>query len=146
MKLNSLTLVFVAILALAIPTACKKPTVDAAPSVAAALAQNMIGTWVHVGTPGHVREIPEKGQRLKMRTGTHWALTRADSETGLVVEHFGGTYTMNGDEYVETQTFGDATWMKDNGTSWTFKVKVEGDTMTQIGVGNPYTEVWKRAK
>ena len=25
-------------------------------------------------------------------------------------------------------------------------VKVEGDTMTQIGIGNPYTEVWKRVK
>jgi hypothetical protein len=27
----------------------------------------------------------------------------------------------------------------------TFKIKVEGDTYTQIGVGNPYNEVWKRA-
>jgi hypothetical protein len=63
-----------------------------------------------------------------------------------VIEQFGGTYTLNGNEYVETQQYGDATWMKDNGKSFKFTVKVEGDTMTQIGIDNPYTEVWKRAK
>jgi hypothetical protein len=55
-------------------------------------------------------------------------------------------YTLNGNEYVETQEYADATWIGENGQSWKFKVKVEGDTMTQIGIGNPYTEVWKRAK
>jgi hypothetical protein len=113
--------------------------------VASQLAKDMIGTWVHVGRPGQVTEVPETGGRLKFRTGAHWTLTHADP-TGLVTEHFGGTYTLNGDEYVETQDYGDATWMKDNGKSFKFKVKVEGDTMTQIGIGNPYTEVWKRAK
>ena len=85
------------------------------------------------------------GQRLKFRTGNHWNLTHAD-EAGFVVEHFGGTYTLQGNEYTETQDYGDETWMKDNGKSFKFTVKVEGDTMTQIGVGNPYNEVWKRAK
>jgi hypothetical protein len=27
-----------------------------------------------------------------------------------------------------------------------FKIKVEGETLTQTGIGNPFTEVWKRAK
>jgi hypothetical protein len=32
--------------------------------------------------------------------------------------------------------------------TWTFKfkIKVEGDTFTQTGMDNPYTQVWKRAK
>ena len=64
----------------------------------------------------------------------------------MVIEQFGGTYTLNGNEYVETQEYADATWLKDNGKSFKFTVKVQGDTMTQIGIGNPYTEVWKRAK
>jgi hypothetical protein len=34
--------------------------------------------------------------------------------------------------------------MKDNGKCFKFMVKVEGDTMTQFGLDNPYTEVWKR--
>src|SRR5262245_14263821 len=142
-----LTAVF-ACLALAFPIACRKASSDdksAAAPVPSQLAKDMIGTWVHVGRPGQVMEAPETGGRLKFRTGAHWTLTRADA-TGLVTEHFGGTYTLNGDEYVETQDYGDATWMKDNGKSFKFKVKVESDTMTQIGIGNPYTEVWKRAK
>ena len=132
-----------------IPLACQKASLDDKPAAAVApsqLAQDMIGTWIHVGSPGHVIEAPATGQRLKFRTDRHWNLTRADPDTGLVTEHFGGTYTLNGDEYVETQDYGDATWMKDNGKSFKFTVKVEGDTMTQIGIGNPYTEVWKRAK
>ena len=110
------------------------------------LAKQMIGTWVFVGTPGHVSAPPAKGGRYKSRTGTHWSITAAAAETGLVTEHFGGTYKMNGDEYIETQHFADNTWLHDNGKSWTFKVKIEGDLMTQIGVGNPYTEVWQRVR
>ena len=137
------------LLALTLPTACRKANLEDKPSAAVAssqLAQDMIGTWVHVGRPGQVGEVPARGGRFKLRTGAHWTLTRADPNTGLVMEHFGGTYTLHGNEYVETQDYGDATWMKDNGESFKFTVKVEGDTMTQIGIGNPYTEVWKRAK
>jgi hypothetical protein len=139
------------LVALTLPTACRptnqnhQPTADATP-LASQLANDMIGAWVHVGTPGQVTDAPATGGRLKFRTGQHWTLTHADRDTGLVVEHFGGTYTLNGNEYVETQDYGDSTWMKDNGKSFKFTVKVEGDTMTQIGIGNPYTEVWKRAK
>src|SRR5262245_13548965 len=138
----------VTFLALTFFIACRKASSDdqpAAAPVSSQLSKDMIGTWVHVGRPGQVMEAPETGGAFKFRTGAHWTLTHADA-TGLVTEHFGGTYTLNGDEYVETQDYGDATWMKDNGKSFKFKVKVEGDTMTQIGIGNPYTEVWKRAK
>ena len=53
---------------------------------------------------------------------------------------------MKGNEYVETQAYADETWLHDNGKSFKFIVKIEGDLMTQIGVGNPYNEVWKRVK
>ena len=106
----------------------------------------MVGTWVHVGQPGNVHEAPAEGRRLKFRTGKHWTLVRADPTTGLVVEQFGGTYTLNGSRYVETQEYADAKWVGDNGKSFSYNVKVEGDTMTQLGVDNPYNEVWIRAK
>ena len=106
----------------------------------------MIGTWVHVGSPGQLTEVPLKGGRLKSRTGTHWILTTADQDTGLIKEVFGGTYTVQGDQYVETQIFANDVWLHDNGQSWRFTASVEGDFMTQIGIGNPYTEVWKRVK
>jgi hypothetical protein len=107
------------------------------------LAQQMIGTWVHVGAPGRVGQIPAKGGRFKTRDGDHWNLTVVDPG-GLVTENFGGTYTLNGDEYIETQRYGTEQWIQDNGKSFKFKVSVEGDTMTQFGVDNPFTEVWKR--
>jgi hypothetical protein len=106
----------------------------------------MIGTWVMVGTPGKVSEAPEQGGRFKYRTGTHWIVISVDGNTGLVTENFGGTYTMEGDEYIETQDYADYRWKGDNGKSFTFKVKVEGDVMTQLGVGNGYNEVWKRVQ
>ncbi|PYI82867.1 MAG: hypothetical protein DME26_16275 [Verrucomicrobia bacterium] len=137
------------LLALTIPMACKRTNLDDKPAAAveaSQLAKDMIGAWVHVGQPGSVREVPAEGGRFKFRTGRHWNLTQADPATGLVIEQFGGTYTLNGNEYVETQEYADATWLKDNGKSFKFTVKVQGDTMTQIGIGNPYTEVWKRAK
>lgn len=117
------------------------------PALAAAnLAQEMVGTWVMVGSPGQVREAPTNGGRFKYRTGTHWVVIGVEPDTGLVTENFGGTYTMNGDEYVETQNYADETWLRDNGKSFTFRVKIEGDLMTQIGIGNGYNEVWKRVK
>jgi hypothetical protein len=136
------------VFALLLTTGCKKAASEIkATEVAASptLAQDMIGTWVFVGRPGQVFEAPRVSPRLKLRTGNHWTLTHAD-ESGLVVAHFGGTYTLTNNEYVETQVYGDETWMKDNGHSCKFLVKVEGDTMTQFGVDNPYTEVWKRVK
>jgi hypothetical protein len=133
----------------AIPTplfvlrAADKPAAAAAPSQ---LAKDMMGTWVLVGKPGNVREAPESGGRLKFRTGRHWAMTQANPDTGLVVMHDGGTYALDGDRYVETLEYANSSTAGDIGKSFMFTVKVEGDTMTQTGIGNPYTEVWKRLK
>ena len=111
----------------------------------ARLEQEMIGTWVHVGVPGRVGETPAPGDggRFKTRDGSHWNLTVVD-DTGLVRENFGGTYTMKGDEYVETQHYATEQWIQDNEKSFRFRVTVDGDTMTQYGLDNPFTEVWKR--
>jgi hypothetical protein len=137
------------LLAFGLTPACKRSAPENTPTASndpSQLATAMIGAWVHVGQPGNVHEPPIAGQRLKFRTGKHWTLVRADPTTGLVVEQFGGTYTLKGTEYVETQQYADERWIKDNGKSFKFTVKVEGDTMTQLGMDNPYNEIWKRAK
>jgi len=110
------------------------------------LAKDLIGTWVMVGTPDKIGEVPETGGRLKFRTGKHWNITEADPTSGEVTFHHGGTYTLDGDEYVETVKYALANNKEIINQQFKFKVKVEGDTYTQIGIGNPYTEVWKRAK
>ena len=154
MKTNPMTQRFIraavfCLLALAIPMAlfvlraAEKPAPAAAPSQ---LARDMMGTWVLVGKPGKVGEAPETGGRLKFRTGRHWTMTQANPDTGLTVMHDGGTYTLDGDKYVETIEYANQSTANDIGKSFMFTVKVEGNTMTQIGVGNPYTEVWKRLK
>jgi hypothetical protein len=144
------------LLALAVPTAlfvlhaadkpasaADKPAQTPAPPQ---LARDMMGTWVLVGKPGKVGEPPAAGGRLKFRTGRHWTMTQANPDTGLTVMHDGGTYTLDGDKYVETIEYANQSTANDIGKSFMFTVKVEGDTMTQTGIGNPYTEVWKRLK
>jgi hypothetical protein len=109
------------------------------------LAKDLIGTWVLVGTPDKIGEAPKSGARLKFITGRHWVVTQADPETGKVLFHHGGTYTLDGDNYAETVDYANENTADLIKKTLKFKIKVERNTYTQIGVGNPYSEVWKRA-
>src|SRR5262249_58667257 len=119
-----------------------QPKTDASPSP---LAKGLIGTWDFAGTPDKEEEPPAKGGRLKFITGKHWTLTHYD-EAGKVTLHQGGTCTIDGDEYTETVNYANESTAENIGKSFKFKVKLEGDKYTQTGLGNPYTEVWRRAK
>jgi hypothetical protein len=110
------------------------------------LARDLMGTWVLVGTPDKIEEAPKSGGRLKFITGKHWVVTEAEPETGKVVFHHGGTYTLDGDTYAETVEYATENTADLIKKTLKFKIKVEGNTYTQIGDGNPYSEVWKRAK
>jgi hypothetical protein len=121
--------------------AAERPSAAAEP-VALALE----GIWVHVGTPARVHPVPESGGRLKFRINGHWTYTHADPATGEVKEHFGGIYRVQGDEYAETIDYSADPDDPELRSTLKFKVKIEGDVMTQTGVGNPYTEVWKRVR
>jgi hypothetical protein len=110
------------------------------------LAKNLIGTWILVGTPDNIQEAPKTGGRLKFLTGKHWTITQADPETGVTVFHHGGTYTLIGDEHAETVEYANDSTKDLIKQTFKFTMKVEGDTLTQVGIGNPWTEVWKRLK
>ncbi|OWK45007.1 hypothetical protein FRUB_01338 [Fimbriiglobus ruber] len=111
------------------------------------LAKNLIGTWVLVGTPDKVGEVPKAGGRLKFFTGKHWIITQAAPDTGKVIFHHGGTYTLDGDIYAGTIEYANESTAELIKKTHKFKIKVEGDTYTQIAVdGNPFSEVWKRVK
>ena len=112
----------------------------------AQLAKDLIGTWILVGEPGKVEEPPASGGRLKFFTGWHWIITQADPKTGVTIYHHGGTYTLNGNEYAETVEYANESTSNLIKQTFKFTIKVEGDTMTQVGIGNPWTEVWKRVK
>ena len=110
------------------------------------LGRNLLGTWILVGEPGKVAEAPASGGRLKFFTGRLWTITQADPKTGVTIFHHGGSYTLNGDEYVETVEYANESTKELIKQTFKFTIKVEGDTLTQTGIGNSYNEVWKRIK
>jgi uncharacterized protein (TIGR03067 family) len=107
--------------------------------------RELVGTWVLIGTPGDVGPVPAEGGRLKTLTDTHWSITQTDPKNGVVVFHHGGTYTLEGNQYVENIEFANANTKDLIGTSSRFTIKLEDDALTLIGIGNPWREVWKRA-
>lgn len=107
------------------------------------LRLSLLGAWGFAGRPGEVYE-PEPGGQVKFWGLRHWAVTQWDPETGEVRFHHGGTYTLDGDKYVERVTFAGENIADMIGEEYRFTITVEGDTFTQIGDGNDYNEVWKR--
>lgn len=106
----------------------------------------MAGQWVLVGEPGNTTEAPSSGGRLKFFAGNAWVMTQADATTGVVIFHHGGTFTLDGDKYAETIEYTNESTKELIRQTFKFTLKVEGDTLTQVGIGNPWTEVWKRVK
>ncbi len=68
------------------------------------LRQSLLGAWVLLGKPGTKNE-PTDGARMKFWGRGHWLITQADPQTGKVIFHHGGTYTLDGDKYEETIAF-----------------------------------------
>lgn len=62
----------------------------------------------------------------------------------MVFFHHGGTYTLDGDEYEETVTFANENTKHMIDTKLKFKISVDGDRYTQVGIGNSFTEEWER--
>jgi hypothetical protein len=107
------------------------------------LAADLIGTWQLVGTPDDAQEMPVNS--FKFFTGKHWCVTYHD-ENGNVEYHHGGTYTIDGDQYAETIKYATNQTAGLIGQTMKFKIKMEDGKFTQIGDGNPYNEIWRRAK
>ena len=108
--------------------------------------ESLVGTWVLAGEPGNAEESPQTGSRLLHLTGKHWVITQPDPSTGVTVFHHGGTYTLDGNEYAETVLYANQNTADLIKQTFKFTVKVEGDTLTKVGIGNPWSEVWKRVK
>jgi len=86
---------------------------------------------------------------LKFITPTHFIWTHFDPKTKKIGNSMGGTYTCEGDTYIETPQFayeGMETYL---GKAQKFTVKIEGDKLTQSGElsdGLKIQEIWKRVK
>ncbi|MEO8498735.1 MAG: hypothetical protein ABI614_27040 [Planctomycetota bacterium] len=139
--------IFVLIVAMScVATAIIQNAIVAAQNAAADapdLHNRLVGAWILRGKPDAIIE-PKPGARMKFFSDHHWLITEADPETGKVIWHHGGTYTLDGNKLVTKTTFANESTMHMIGSEHRFTVKVDGDTYTQIGEGNPWTEVWKR--
>jgi beta-lactamase regulating signal transducer with metallopeptidase domain len=109
------------------------------------LSKDLIGTWVFVGAVGEAGETPASGGRHKEITDGQWSLTETDPKTGVTNFHHGGIWSLKGNEYAETVQYANASTAELLKRTFKFTAKVEGDTLTLIGNGNPWREVWKRA-
>lgn len=148
MRRKTLQVVGISVLALLFSAAANlqaqdKPAPAKEPSP---LAKNLLGTWILVGAPGKVGEIPASGGRFKFLTGRHWTITQADPKTGVTIFHHGGTYTLNGDEYAESIEYANPNTKELIKQTFKFTTKIEDDTLTLTGIGNSFNEVWKRVK
>jgi hypothetical protein len=135
-------------LALAVAAASALRAADKASSTPASsnFARDLLGTWVHVGEPGKAGEAPATGGFIKLRTAHHWAAIVIDPRTGLVESTHGGTWQVRGDEYQETTEYGGEHHALIMNKTFKWKISLEGDTMTHVGVDNTWHEVWKRVK
>src|SRR5262245_31191548 len=68
------------------------------------LRQRLLGTWVLAGDADSKND-PEPGARLKFWGLKDWVITQSDPNTGELIFHHGGTYTLDGDNYEETIVF-----------------------------------------
>jgi len=141
-------IVAASVLALASPATAADTQTPANPAVAAPdSANDLVGAWILVGKPDHIGKAPSAGGRIKLFTGTHWCITQAEPKSGVVLFHHGGTYSVSQDTFHANLSFANSSTMNMIGkTNGDFTFKVEGDRLTNIGVDNPWQEVWQRLK
>ena len=90
--------------------------------------------------------FPDGSRRIKFISDGQWTITQANPKTGAVVFHHGGSYTLDGNTYIEKVEFANPSTAGLIGNEHKFEVTIEGDTIHQKGIGNPWTEDWKRIK
>lgn len=109
------------------------------------LSKQIVGTWVYLGKPGETTETPAMGGRFKVMQHGLYRVTQKDAQ-GAAIYHHGGTYTIQGNEYAEKCEYSSDPKSDLIKQQFRFTIKIEGDLLTQTGVDNPWTEVWRRVK
>lgn len=107
------------------------------------LEDRLMGTWVlakaeRPGTPSGI------GIRQKKFSPGRWEIIQRDPKSGEIVFHHGGTYRLDGNLLEQKVEFATEKTRNYIGQVRRFRIRVEGDVHIQIGVGNPFNEVWVR--
>jgi hypothetical protein len=110
----------------------------------------LVGTWKRVSAKfdGKDSALPEGHTQLKHVTPTQFTWL-VYGEDGKVAAALGGTYTLKGDEYVETPEYGMEGYEQLKGKPQVFKWKLEGNKWYHNGklsTGLTIEEVWERVE
>ena len=149
--MRQITMIVPLALALAVafrpaPSAADEPKkADAKP------ANELVGTWKRISAKydGKESRLPEGFTQLKHVTPTQftWVLY---GEDGKVVAGIGGSYSLKGDEYVETPEYGvGEVFDQLKGKQQVFKWKIEGNRWRHTGKlssGLAIEETWERVE
>ncbi|MBV9303921.1 MAG: lipocalin family protein [Acidobacteriaceae bacterium] len=115
------------------------------PRPVSAAPKHIVGTWELVS--GEINGQPVTGKHIKMISAHHFLWIIYDPKTLKTQGAGSGTYTVNGDSYVEHIEFFDVGGAEGMiGTDAKFTVKVDGDTLTQEGMAGTtqIKETYKR--
>lgn len=115
------------------------------PRAVSASPKGVFGTWELVS--GEINGQPVTGKHVKMISARHFMWVIYDPKTMKTQGAGSGTYTLNGDSYVEHIEFFDVPGVQGMiGADAKFTVKVNGDTLTQEGTAGTASvkEMYKR--
>ncbi len=147
MNLNFQTSLRRALFILFLPAlCCALPLAADDKAVAPVDAKQLMGAWILIGSPGKTIDPPAKGGRYLFFGDNQWAITQANPDSGDVMFHHGGNYTVSGNDYAETIQYANPSTATLVGKTLKFKLRIEGDLLMKEGVENEWNEVWKRVK
>ena len=107
------------------------------------ISAKLAGAWVLAGTPEDDAKPAANARKLFVGKG-HWVISEAD-ETGKVVFHHGGTFTLDGQKFEEKIDFATEPTANLIGMKFRFKLSLkDNDTLIKEGDGNPFRERWIR--
>jgi hypothetical protein len=118
------------------------------------IADTHLGTWQLTAYKYGAAEqgfttVPDTERRLKLITDTHFTWVQFNPDTRASQGMAGGTYSLVGDNYIESIDFADASMASYLGSKHAFTIRVEGDKFHLSGSladGLKIEEVWQRVK
>ncbi|MRH99991.1 hypothetical protein GH721_05525 [Kriegella sp. EG-1] len=108
------------------------------------LSKALIGTWIYQDNLNGEDVNSAIGNRIKSFTGKHWQINQSDPHTGRVIFHHGGTYEINDGIVITTTKYANSNTFNLVGSTNSFTMKVEDNTLTQTGIDNKWDEIWIR--
>lgn len=109
----------------------------------------LIGTWQICNSEGVVEQnlYGNKDQiRYKIISSDKFTLIDLNSRYNKVLNSFVGSYTVDKNIYKEHILFTNSNFNNLLGDTYSYKYKIKDDLLTIEGIGNPYSETWKRVQ